>query len=129
VRAVYDLTVAYADLQPAGRGELVAKEQKLSKKMKQANGNGHSTSQSDPASDDFVFQSPPTFAQSLFHPDIASRWRTLVHVRRFEISSLPESEAELRAWLEERWVEKGEILEDLRGKLERGEWWGDKKGE
>ena len=50
-------------------------------------------------------------------------------MRRFEISSLPEGETELKAWLEERWVEKGEVLEELRGKLERGEEWvEDRKG-
>ena len=49
-------------------------------------------------------------------------------MRRFEISSLPDGEAGLRAWLEERWVEKGEVLEELRGRLERGEGWEDGKG-
>ena len=100
------------------------------------NGNGHGNGHADPnhasfsAQPGFSFQSPPTFVQSLFYPDIASRWRTLVHVRRFEISSLPVGEAELKAWLEERWVEKGEVLEELRGKLERGEEWEveDRKG-
>ena len=100
------------------------------------NGNGNDNGHADPnrasfsAQPDFAFQSPPTFVQSLFYPDIASRWRTLVHVRRFEISSLPEGETELKAWLEERWVEKGEVLEELRGKLERGEEWEveDRKG-
>lgn len=99
------------------------------------NGNGHGNGHADPnhasfsAQPGFSFQSPPTFVQSLFYPDIASRWRTLVHVRRFEISSLPEGETELKAWLEERWVEKGEVLEELRGKLERGEEWvEDRKG-
>ena len=52
-----------------------------------------------------------------------------MHVRRFEISSLPEGEAELKAWLEERWVEKGELLEELRERLEMGEGWGNRKGE
>jgi hypothetical protein len=95
------------------------------------NGNGHAKHASDTsfsAQPDFAFQSPPTFIQSLFYPNIASRWRTLVHVRQFEISSLPEGEAELRAWLEDRWVEKGEVLEELRGKLEKGEEWEDGKG-
>jgi hypothetical protein len=131
VKAVYDLTVAYADLQPTGRKgeEVTKKEKKIKEKMAGVNGNGHADCQSHPTSDDFAFQSPPTFLQSLFYPDIASRWRTLVHVRRFEVSSLPAGEAELKAWLEERWVEKGEVLEELRGKLERGEGWEDKKGE
>ena len=46
-----------------------------------------------------------------------------MHVRRFAIDDLPTEEAELRTWLEERWVEKGELLESLRAKLLRGEGW------
>jgi len=134
-------------MQPAaGRRRQTPAAPNKAKKQRQAavngNGNGHSKppqsqlpvpdvddDDNDDDDGDFAFQSPPTFLQSLFHPDIASRWRTLVHVRRFEISSLPVGEAELKAWLEERWVEKGELLEELRGKLERGEDWGeDRKG-
>lgn len=130
VKAVYDLTVAYADLQPAGRTEDTTKNE-MKKKMNGAgvNGNGSGHASTTPAQPDFTFQSPPTFLQSLFYPEISSRWRTLVHVRRFEISSLPEGEAELKAWLEERWVEKGELLEELRERLEMGEGWGNRKGE
>jgi 1-acyl-sn-glycerol-3-phosphate acyltransferase len=124
VKAVYDLTIAYADLKPSGLNQTTTKK----KEQANGNGNGHPNSKSHPPSDDFAFQSPPTFIQSLFYPNIASRWRTLVHVRRFEISSLPVGEAELRAWLEERWIEKGEVLEELRRKLERGEEWEDGKG-
>lgn len=71
----------------------------------------------------FAFQSPPTFVQSVLTPDVGRRWKTLVHVRRFEIGDLPAEEADLRTWLEERWVEKGELLEELRKKLLRGESW------
>jgi len=96
VKAVYDVTVAYADThtaQPAGKTA------------------------------PFAFQSPPTFVQSVFTPDVGKRWKTLVHVRRFEIGDLPVDEEGLRTWLEERWVEKGELLEELRGKMLRGEGW------
>ena len=41
----------------------------------------------------------------------------------FAIDELPAEEAEVRTWLEERWVEKGELLEELRAKLLRGESW------
>jgi hypothetical protein len=44
-------------------------------------------------------------------------------VRRFEIRDLPDGEEELRGWLEERWLEKGELLEGLRAKSLRGESW------
>lgn len=71
----------------------------------------------------FAFQSPPTFAQSVSLPDVGKRWKTLVHVRRFAIEDLPDGEDGLKAWLEERWVEKGELLEELRLRLKRGEGW------
>jgi 1-acyl-sn-glycerol-3-phosphate acyltransferase len=97
VKAVYDLTLAYADT------EL----EKSSKSKRES----------------FTFQSPPTFVQSVLYPDVGRRWKTLVHVRRFELRDLPEEEDGLRTWLEERWIEKGELLEELRGKLLRGESW------
>ncbi|GAB7328006.1 hypothetical protein MBLNU13_g00064t1 [Cladosporium sp. NU13] len=96
VKAVYDITIAYADMQ-----------------------NAHPAGKTAP----FAFQSPPTFVQSVLTPDVGRRWKTLVHVRRFAIDDLPAEEAELRSWLEERWVEKGEFLEELRAKLLRGESW------
>jgi hypothetical protein len=37
--------------------------------------------------------------------------RIHVHVRRFEIDSLPESADGLRLWLLDRWEEKDELLE------------------
>lgn len=45
------------------------------------------------------------------------------------MSELPESEAELKLWLEKRWVEKGCLLEDLKQKLEREEEWEGEKEE
>lgn len=76
----------------------------------------------------FAFQSPPTFVQSVLLPDVGKRWKTLVHVRRFAIEDLPSEEDGLRSWLEERWVEKGRLLEELREKLVRGESWDDETG-
>ena len=37
--------------------------------------------------------------------------RVHVHVRRFEIESLPESEDDLRQWLHDRWEEKDDLLD------------------
>ena len=34
-----------------------------------------------------------------------------VHAQRFEVSSLPQSDADLAAWLQQRWVEKDARLE------------------
>jgi hypothetical protein len=98
VKTVYDVSIAYADMQNAQPG---------------------SAGKTAP----FAFQSPPTFVQSVLTPDVGRRWKTLVHVRRFEIRDLPDGEEELRGWLEERWLEKGELLEGLRAKLLRGESW------
>lgn len=89
VRAIYDLTLAYADT----------------------------------AQEPFAFQSPPTFTQSVLQGDIGRRWKMAVHVRRFVLEDLPETEEGLRAWLEERWVEKGEVLEGLKRRLEGGGGW------
>lgn len=46
-----------------------------------------------------------------------------MHVRRFAIEELPLTEAGLKFWLEERWLEKGRLLEELRLRLVRGEGW------
>ena len=35
-----------------------------------------------------------------------------MHVLRFPLEELPESDAELAKWLENRWIEKGEYLEE-----------------
>lgn len=37
-----------------------------------------------------------------------------VHVRRFPLNDLPDTDAELAKWLEQRWVEKGEWLDKTR---------------
>lgn len=37
-----------------------------------------------------------------------------VHVERFELKSLPQTDSDLAAWLEQRWMAKGEWLEEKR---------------
>jgi hypothetical protein len=113
VKAVYDVTVAYADTQPASQ----ASQNQRSGKKSESKGKGKGKGKT-PA---FAFQSPPTFTQSVFVPDVGKRWKTLVHVRRFPIEELPLTEAGLKFWLEERWLEKGRLLEELRQRLVRGE--------
>jgi hypothetical protein len=98
------VTVAYVDTQPSRLGSASSEKSQR---------------------EDFAFQSPPTFVQSVLCPDVGRRWKLLVYVRRFGIEDLPEDEAGLRSWLEERWVEKGDLLEELRGRLLRGESWED----
>ena len=47
-----------------------------------------------------------------------------VHAVRYLLKDLPQSDEQLAAWLEERWIEKGETLEQLKHSLSRGEIWG-----
>ncbi|KAF2212166.1 hypothetical protein CERZMDRAFT_29959, partial [Cercospora zeae-maydis SCOH1-5] len=84
VRAVYDVTIAYA-YHPAGA----------------AGGRRE-------------FQRPPTFWQTLSQPKLHRQSTLYVHVARHAIEDLPHSDADLARWLEDRWVEKGERLEGLR---------------
>nr|POF26173.1 lysocardiolipin acyltransferase 1 [Quercus suber] len=102
VRAVYDVTIAYAERRRATGSDGV--------------GGGAGQER-------WVFQRAPTFAQSVLEPRLEARWRFYVHVERFELRGLPAEAEELAAWLEGRWVEKGRRLEELRRQLERGEAW------
>ncbi|GAB7365899.1 hypothetical protein MBLNU230_g7227t1 [Neophaeotheca triangularis] len=85
VKAVYDITVAYAK----GR----------------------------------EFMVPPSFWQSLSRPKLDEDWTFLVDARRYELKDLPYTDQELAAWLEQRWMEKGNRLETLRDQLSRGHTW------
>lgn len=123
VKAVYDVTVAYAERLERPERSKGIKDTRRSETGKLSNGDVDSTTNLLPSPSTWTFQRPPTFLQSIFLPNLGSKWRTLVHVRRFELSELPESEAELKLWLEKRWVEKGELLASLNQKLERGEEW------
>jgi hypothetical protein len=73
--------------------------------------------------EDDKFMSPPSFFKTVFQPNLAQRYRMYAYVRRFELSSLPEAENEIIQWLEDRWVEKGERLADLKKSLDYGEPW------
>lgn len=92
VKAVYDVTVAYAEKPHHGK-------------------------------DGWTFQSPPSFTQTITLPRLRERWNFLVHARRFPLDELPEGEQELAEWLEQRWMEKGELLESLKQRLDSGEGW------
>ena len=71
----------------------------------------------------FQFQQPPSFSQSLMMPRLDQQWRFFVHVERHLLEDLPSDDGELAQWLEDRWVEKGERLEVLRQRLEKGLPW------
>lgn len=70
-----------------------------------------------------TFQNAPTFAQSLMVPAIDKQWRFFVHVDRYAVEELPEGDDELASWLEDRWIAKGNRLETLRQRLEKGLPW------
>jgi len=75
------------------------------------------------ATGDPVFQSPPTFAETLSMPKLNEQWRFFVHVERHPLDELPRTDQDLAQWLEDRWVEKGERLEELRQRLSKGLPW------
>ncbi|KAI5276151.1 hypothetical protein E4T47_01016 [Aureobasidium subglaciale] len=85
VKAVYDITIAYAE--------------------------------------DDKFMSPPSFFKTIFQPNLAHRYRMYAHVQRYELISLPYTDAEIAQWLEDRWVEKGRRLANLKKQLVYGEPW------
>ena len=66
----------------------------------------------------------PTFWQSLSCSGFGrSDWKFHAHVDRYPIDTLPWNDADLATWLEKRWIEKGERLEDLRDESARGVEW------
>ena len=69
------------------------------------------------------FLSAPTIWQSLAMGRLTDRWKFYVHVERWDIEGLPEGEEGLKAWLEEKWIEKGRRLEALRVDLMEGREW------
>lgn len=87
VKAVYDVTIAYARLTVDGN---------------------------------VIFQHPPSFIETIRNPRLDEQWKFYVHVERFPICKLPDSDEGLALWLENRWVEKGERLEGLRQRLAKG---------
>ena len=88
VRAVYDVTIAYAGIR-----------------------NGQ-----------WKWMAAPSFSESVSRTRLDQRYKLYVDVQRFELDDLPESQEELRQWLEDRWVVKDLKLEELRAGLERGVW-------
>lgn len=58
----------------------------------------------------------PTIWKSLSCGDLSGKrgYKFHVHAKRFPLDELPETDAELAKWLETRWIEKGEFLEEKR---------------
>ncbi|KAI0482315.1 1-acyl-sn-glycerol-3-phosphate acyltransferase [Xylariaceae sp. FL0804] len=62
------------------------------------------------------FLEAPNMWQTLKLPSISRRygWKFHVLARRYPLEELPHEDEKLAKWLEQRWVEKGEWLEDRR---------------
>jgi hypothetical protein len=62
------------------------------------------------------FHEAPTIWESLSYNDLSGKrgFKFHVHVLRYPLEDLPESDADLAKWLETRWIEKGEYLEQKR---------------
>lgn len=71
------------------------------------------------------FGAAPEFWSTLSVPHLSDveGYRFEVHVRRFAMDTLPREDAELASWIEARWLEKGQWLEQ-----KRVEWSGKEKG-
>lgn len=69
------------------------------------------------------FMAPPSFFETIFQPNLAHKYKLYVHVRRFELKTLPSTDSEIAQWLEGRWIEKGKRLAALKNQLEDGEPW------
>ncbi|KKY24133.1 putative 1-acyl-sn-glycerol-3-phosphate acyltransferase [Phaeomoniella chlamydospora] len=71
-----------------------------------------------------TFFEAPSMWETLANPRLKDQWKFHVHVRRFAIEEFRGlSEKELAKWLEDRWVEKGRVLEGLQRRLEEGKDW------
>ncbi|KAJ5042108.1 uncharacterized protein L3040_004666 [Drepanopeziza brunnea f. sp. 'multigermtubi'] len=68
------------------------------------------------------FLEAPTIWESLSCGGLSSKrgYKFHVHLRRFAVEDLPETDEELAKWLETRWVEKGEYLDEKREEWARG---------
>jgi hypothetical protein len=70
------------------------------------------------------FFEAPSMWETLSQPALDKGWRFHVHVDRFEIKELRgKSDAELAAWLQNRWVQKSKRLEKLQRDFEEGTDW------
>lgn len=62
------------------------------------------------------WQACPSFWDTLSRPRLSEEagYRFEVHVRRWKMDEMPTGEEELAKWIEARWVEKGQWLEQKR---------------
>jgi len=67
------------------------------------------------------FQQAPNMWETLSEPRLSfprekggKEYRFHIHARRFPITELPQDDEGLAKWLEQRWIEKGQWLEERR---------------
>jgi hypothetical protein len=67
------------------------------------------------------FQGAPNIWDSLSLDNLSRKrgYKFHVHVLRFPLEDLPGNDADLAQWLEKRWIEKGEYLEEKRDEWAR----------
>lgn len=58
-------------------------------------------------------QHPPTPVETHSYGDISKHYDFHLHVRRFPIDEIPEEEDAVTSWLENRWIEKDQILSQM----------------
>ncbi len=68
------------------------------------------------------FMAAPTIWETLSLSSISDKagYRFHVHVERFPLENLPHSDVDLANWLEQRWIAKGEWLEEKRNEWSKG---------
>ena len=65
-----------------------------------------------------LFMQPPSFWETIAHPRLSDSYEFHVHVERHPIDDLPEQDSELAQWLEDRWIEKDQRLEQWKQNLQ-----------
>lgn len=70
------------------------------------------------------FFEAPSMWETLSTPDLQKDWRFHVHAQRYDLKELRDfSDEQLAQWLEDRWMEKSQHLEQLQCELENGVDW------
>lgn len=69
------------------------------------------------------FLGVPTMWETMSVSRLDQQYRFHVHVDRYALEDLPHDEEKLALWLEQRWMDKSNKLEDLRLQLEQGSSW------
>lgn len=69
------------------------------------------------------FMVAPSQWETMYRPRLSDKYSFHVHVERYPLDELPQSDEDLASWLEARWLEKSETLEQLKQQLEKSGTW------